>query len=423
MNILVIGAGAREHAIAWKSALSSHVECIFVVPGNAGTAMEKKCVNIAPNVDLLKFAKEKKCLTIVGPETPLAEGIVDLFREQGLPIVGADRNAAQLEASKVFSKRFMEKYGVRCAKSRTFSVFDEANHYVRRCFTSRNTPLVIKADGLAAGKGVVVAETLAEAEAAVSSFMRDGILGDAGKTLVVEDFLDGKEASILAAVSINNGKGCILPFAPARDHKRRFDGGKGPNTGGMGAITPIPDFSASAQVDFQTSILEPTLKGLKQESFDYRGFLFFGLMVRDDECFLLEYNVRLGDPETQAVLPLMESDFVELCLAVLDGTLDKFRLTWKEGVVCAPVAVSDGYPYQYRKGIPIKVSAKLAQTGAKLFIAGADLRDRELFTNGGRVLTVSAYGEDLATARRNAMDALSAVTFDGMGFRRDIGEI
>jgi phosphoribosylamine--glycine ligase len=385
--------------------------------------MEKKCVNIAPNVDLLKFAKEKKCLTIVGPETPLAEGIVDLFREQGLPIVGADRNAAQLEASKVFSKRFMEKYGVRCAKSRTFSVFDEANHYVRRCFTSRNTPLVIKADGLAAGKGVVVAETLAEAEAAVSSFMRDGILGDAGKTLVVEDFLDGKEASILAAVSINNGKGCILPFAPARDHKRRFDGGKGPNTGGMGAITPIPDFSASAQVDFQTSILEPTLKGLKQESFDYRGFLFFGLMVRDDECFLLEYNVRLGDPETQAVLPLMESDFVELCLAVLDGTLDKFRLTWKEGVVCAPVAVSDGYPYQYRKGIPIKVSAKLAQTGAKLFIAGADLRDRELFTNGGRVLTVSAYGEDLATARRNAMDALSAVTFDGMGFRRDIGEI
>jgi phosphoribosylamine--glycine ligase len=253
--------------------------------------------------------------------------------------------------------------------------------------------------------------------------MKDEVLGDAGKTLVVEDFLDGRETSILAAVSVNNGNGCILPFAPARDHKRRFDGGKGPNTGGMGAIAPVPDFSPSAQADFQASILEPTLKGLKQEGFDYRGFLFFGLMVKDDKCFLLEYNVRLGDPETQAVLPLMESDFTELCLAILDGRLDKFHLTWEEGTVCAPVVVSDGYPGQYRKGVPITISAKLVQTGAKLFIAGADVRDGKLVTSGGRVLTVSAYGEDLAVARRNAADALAAVAFDGMSFRRDIGEV
>ncbi|MDR0785376.1 MAG: phosphoribosylamine--glycine ligase [Treponema sp.] len=423
MNILVIGAGAREHAIAWKLALSPRVERVFVAPGNAGTAMEEKCVNIAPNVDLLKFAKEKECLTVVGPEAPLVEGVVDQFREQGLPIAGPDKNAAHLEASKAFSKRFMEKYGVRCAKSRTFSVFDEATRYVQRCFASKNVPLAIKADGLAAGKGVVVAGTLAEAEGAVSSFMKDEVLGNAGKTLVVEDFLDGREASILAAVGVNNGKGCILPFTPARDHKRRFDGDKGPNTGGMGAIAPVPDFSSAAQADFQTSILEPTLKGLRQEGFDYRGFLFFGLMVKDDRCFLLEYNVRLGDPETQAVLPLMESDFAELCLAVLDGALDKFPLIWKKGAVCAPVAVSDGYPGQYRKGVPVTISAKLAQTGAKLFVAGADLRDGGLFTTGGRVLTVSAYGADLAAALQNAADALSAVAFDGMGFRKDIGEI
>jgi phosphoribosylamine--glycine ligase len=423
MNILVIGAGGREHAIAWKLAASPRVERVFVTPGNAGTVLEEKCINILPETDLPKFAKEKECLTVVGPETPLAEGIVDQFREQDLPIVGADKNAAQLEASKTFSKRFMEKYGIRCAKSRTFSAFDEAERHVKEHFASQNTPLAIKADGLAAGKGVVIAETPTEAEKAVTSFMKDEVLGNAGKTLVVEDFLYGKETSILAAVSVNKGNGCILPFVSARDHKRRFDGGKGPNTGGMGAIAPVPDFSPSAQADFQASILEPTLKGLKQEGFDYRGFLFFGLMVKDDKCFLLEYNVRLGDPETQAVLPLMESDFTELCLAIVEGTLDQFHLTWKEGTVCAPVAVSDGYPGQYRKGVPITIGAKLAQTGAKLFIAGADLRDGGLFTSGGRVLTVSAYGADLAVARRNAADALAAVAFDGMGFRRDIGEV
>ncbi|MDR0644351.1 MAG: phosphoribosylamine--glycine ligase [Treponema sp.] len=421
MNILVIGSGGREHAIAWKLALSPRVERVFAAPGNAGTAMEKKCVNIAPDVNLIEFAKKKECLTVVGPEAPLVQGIVERFREQGLPIVGPDKNAAQLEASKAFSKRFMEKYGVRCAKSRTFFDFDEANRSVKQHFSTRNVPLVIKADGLAAGKGVVVAETLIEAENAVSSFMKDEILGNAGKTLIIEDFLDGKEASILAAVSINDENGCIAPFVSARDHKRRFDGGMGPNTGGMGAIAPVPDFSPCVQADFQTSILEPTLKGLKQEGFDYRGFLFFGLMLKDDTCFLLEYNVRLGDPETQAVLPLMESDFAALCLAISDGTLGNFRLLWKKGAVCAPVAVSDGYPGKYHTGFPITIRAKLAQTGAKLFIAGADIRDGKLFTTGGRVLAVSAYGADLALARQNAADALSAVAFDGMDFRRDIG--
>jgi phosphoribosylamine--glycine ligase len=288
----------------------------------------------------------------------------------------------------------------------------------------------VKADGLAAGKGVVIAVSLAEAEESITSFMQNKSLGAAGSQVVLEEFLPGREVSVLAAVSVQPGrKGVIIPFVSARDHKRRFDGGKGPNTGGMGAIAPVPDFTAAAQRDFETAILQPTLRGMEAEGMDYRGFIFFGLMVKDGRCSLLEYNVRLGDPETQAVLPLAEIDFAGLCASILNGTLAAFPLTWKPGAVCAPVAAAGGYPGSYRKGDRITINERaLAKTGAKIFIAGAqraddtaELRATELRTSGGRVLAVSAWGADADKAWTKAYEALGAVSFEGMAYRKDIG--
>jgi phosphoribosylamine--glycine ligase len=465
MKLLVIGSGGREHAIAWKLAQSPAAECIYAAPGNGGTGQEAKCANVALPAPpespegqeaLLEFAKKERIdVTIVGPEAPLAEGIVDRFRQANLPILGPDRKAARLETSKVWAKSFIEKYGIRTARSHTFSEYSAAVHYAENHFKVDHfkldrfkadqpkqrpagffskppsppayiPPLVIKADGLAAGKGVVAASGLAEAEEALNSFMKDGSLGEAGKTVLLEEFIDGKEVSVLAAVSVRPGKkGAILPFIAARDHKRRFDGGKGPNTGGMGAIAPVPDFSAAAAADFSARILKPTLRGLEQEGMDYRGFIFFGLMVKDDRCYLLEYNARLGDPESQAVLPLMETDMTDLCAAILNGSLDAFSLTWKSGAVCAPVAVAGGYPGSYRKGDLILIDeARLAQSGGRIFFAGASATgDGPLLTSGGRVLAASAWGADPETARANAYAAMDSVTFPGMGCRRDIDAV
>jgi phosphoribosylamine--glycine ligase len=438
MKVLVIGSGGREHALVWKLAQSPRVERVYAAPGNGGTAGEPKGQNVpVPGGDpasedaqryLVDFARENRAdLTVVGPEAPLAAGVVDRFREAALPIIGPDKNAARLEASKVYAKTFMTRYGVRTARSRSFSACEAARHYAEKYFSSAlpALPLAVKADGLAAGKGVVIAENPGEARAALESFMLEGSLGEAGKAVVLEEFLEGREVSVLAAVSVSPGKpGVILPFVPARDHKRRFDGGKGPNTGGMGAIAPAPDFSPEARYDFETKILEPTLRGLEQEGMDYRGFIFFGLMVKDKRCSLLEYNVRLGDPETQAVLPLMEPDLAELCLAILEGRLGDFPLTWKTGAVCAPVAVAAGYPGPYRKGDLITINREaLDRTGARLFFAGAE-RDAEaaLRCSGGRVLAASAWGPTATEARQGAYAALDALEFEGMDYRRDIGE-
>jgi phosphoribosylamine--glycine ligase len=432
MKILVIGSGSREHALAWKFAQSEKVTKVFAAPGNGGTAAGAKCENVVMAArepasgegqeELVHFAlREKICLTVVGPELPLAEGIVDRFRAKELAIIGPDRNAARLEASKIYSKAFMEKYGVRAAKSVNCTGIDEALAHARGHFSAASLPLVIKADGLAAGKGVVIAESCAEAEAALSAFMQNKSLGEAGASVLLEEFLAGTEVSVLAAVSVVSGKGYILPFVPARDHKRRFEGGRGPNTGGMGAIAPVPDFSAAAQSDFIRSILEPTLNGIKAEGMDYRGFIFFGLMVCQDRCYLLEYNVRLGDPETQAVLPLMDFDLTALCAAILDGR--DFHLTWKQGAVCAPVAVAGGYPGPSRTGDPISIdTAALAKTGAVIFSGGAQRENGILRTSGGRVLTVSAFGGNAAEARANAYQGLEALRFEGMGYRKDIGQ-
>jgi phosphoribosylamine--glycine ligase len=418
--------------------MSPKVKTVFVCPGNGGTALEKKCENALAGVDpeteaghaiLADFAEKMDvAFSVVGPEAPLASGIVAAFHSRSLAIVGPDKRAARLEASKAFSKAFMAKYGVRTAASREFADagFEDALRHVKAHFSQTNQPVVIKADGLAAGKGVVIANSFAEAEACLRFFMKDGAIGDAGRTVVIEDFLRGEEVSVLAAVSVRNGEGVIAPFISARDHKRRFDGDMGPNTGGMGAIAPVPDFTEEAQADFRASILEPTLKGLKAENFDYRGFIFFGLMAREGRCHLLEYNARLGDPETQAALPLLDSDFADVCAAILDGSLAESHLAWKRGAVCAPVAVAGGYPGPYRKGDCVTVNGAAPgggelSPGVKLFAAGLRLRDGDFFTSGGRVFAVSAYGADAESARSEAYRALESARFDGMDFRKDIG--
>jgi phosphoribosylamine--glycine ligase len=441
MKILVIGSGGREHALVWKLAQSKKVEKIYAAPGNGGTASEEKTENLSlggalnPDTDegqgkLLEFVRSKNIdLTVEGPEAPLAAGIVDRFRGAGLAIIGPDKNAARLESSKVYAKSFMAKYGVRTAKSRNFTNLAEALDYA----DSAVRPLVIKADGLASGKGVVITTDVAEAKKTLEAFMKDGALGEAGKNVVIEEYLEGREVSILAAVSVvsdgssGDGKSVIKPFIAARDHKRRFEGGLGPNTGGMGAIAPVPDYTAVLQEDFENAILVPTLKGMRAEKMDYRGFIFFGIMVSGDRCYLLEYNVRLGDPETQAVLPLMDSDLTELCEAILDESLSGFPIKWKEGTVCAPVAVADGYPGSYRKGDPIVINAAaFGKTGALLFVAGADRESGGTFspglhTSGGRVLAVSAHGSDIDDARKQAYEALRLISFEGMAYRKDIG--
>ena len=435
MKIIVIGSGSREHALAWKLAQSDKVEKIWAAPGNGGTAGELKTENLLLDAAseegrkaLLEFAlKENIDLTVVGPEAPLAEGIVDAFRNAGLTIIGPDKKAALLEASKVYSNTFMKRYGVRTAKRERFDDAAAALSFAETHFHKKQKPLVIKADGLASGKGVVIARTLTEAAECLSLFMEKASLGEAGKRVVFEEFLEGREVSVMAAVSVFQGrKGCIKPFISARDHKSRFEGGKGPNTGGMGAIAPVPDFSKNAQKDFENAILLPTLKGMEAEQMDYRGFVFFGLMVKDEQCNLLEYNVRLGDPETQVLLPLMDSDFTGLCLSLLDGSLCSFNLEWKNEAACAPVAVAQGYPGPYRKGDPITIdSNKLDQSGTKLFIAGANTQGAvsgsNLYSCGGRVLSLCARGANVEDARKNAYEALRFVHFEGMEYRKDIG--
>lgn len=439
MKVIVAGSGGREHTISWRLAQSGKIDEVICVPGNGGTEFETKCRNINPKDDpeteklsfveaFVKIAKaEKVDFAVIGPEDPLAEGISDALWSAGIPTVGPKSKGAALEASKDLSKVFMNKHGVACAASETFTDKEKALAYVRE----KGAPIVIKADGLAAGKGVVVAKTLAEAEKAVVDLMEDGFVGDAGKKLVIEEYLQGVEISVLAAVSVTEesakaGKACIKAFLPARDHKRLLDGAQGPNTGGMGAVCPLSDVTSETMAAFEKNILQPTLKGLIEEKMDYRGFIFFGLMITKDGPKALEYNVRLGDPETQAVLPMMDFDFAELCQAIMDGTLNEFDMKWKDGFQVAPVAVSGGYPLSYPKGKTISFDdAKINAAGAKVFIAGA-IKDRRsatptMITSGGRVLACSAHGATFEEAWKAAYSALEGVKFDGMFYRKDIG--
>ena len=441
VKVIVVGSGGREHTIAWKLAQSSSVDEVICVPGNGGTASENKCRNIPlkqdyitdganPYVEIAKH--EGVTFAVIGPEDPLAAGIAAAFWNAGIPCVGPKSAGAQLEASKDLAKEFMAKYNVACPASKTFTDEKSAHDYIDQ----HGAPIVIKADGLAAGKGVVVAATAAQAHDAVKDLMIDGRVGNAGSKLVIEDYLEGVEISILAAVSVTpdftkNGQSTIVPFTPARDHKRLFDGAKGPNTGGMGAVTPLDDVTPEIMAKFNSDILEPTLKGLMAEGFDYRGFIFFGVMITKDGPKLLEYNVRLGDPETQVVLPMMDFDFAEMCKAIMDGKLKDFNFAWKKGYAVAPVAVSGGYPNAYKKGIPISINASAeSMKGCKIFIAGAieDRRangakgkDLSLITSGGRVLASCAQAATFDEAWNNAYALMKQISFEGMFYRKDIG--
>lgn len=445
MKSIVIGSGGREHTLAWTLAKSPLITEIICIPGNGGTAIEPKCRNISlalsntrqvVEVCLKELGScEDNSFVVIGPEDPLAQGLTDALQAVAIPVVGPDAASARLEASKDFAKHFMNTYGVACAESKTYTDVDSALEAIR----ASTGPLVIKADGLAAGKGVVVTADKDVAKSTVRDFMIDKSLGSAGLKLIIEEYLEGEEVSILAAVSVNpknKEKACIVPFVSARDHKRLKDGAQGPNTGGMGAVAPAPGFTEALFDQFEKNILQPTLKGLVAENFDYRGFIFFGLMITKNGPKLLEYNVRLGDPETQAVLPLLETDFLSLCQAIIDGSLKDISLSWKKGFVCAPVAVSDGYPGSYPKGLPISIDTeKLANKNLKILFAGVAANQRsdpsrlskvpialgQLVTSGGRVFAASAYAETFEGARDLAYEAIKHVQFDGMFYRKDIG--
>lgn len=411
MKVLVIGSGGREHAIAWKIAKSPLVERVFVAPGNGGTYMEEKCENVDLKgiYDYVKFAKEKLVdVTVVGPEAPLVEGIVDEFKKQGLKIFGPLKEAARLEGSKIYAKEFMKRHGVRTAEYEVFYDIEGAVEYIKRC----QYPCVIKADGLAQGKGVVICNSTKEAEDTLKKFMVEDVFKGSGKRIVIEEFLEGVEASIL---SITDGK-TIIPFISAKDHKRIFDGDKGPNTGGMGVIAPNPYVTDEVLEDFKKNIMLPTLNGIKEEGLDYHGIIFFGIMITKKGVYLLEYNVRMGDPETQALLPLMKSDFFELILKAIDGKLEGCKVDWEKGYSCNVVAASKGYPGDIEKGFKINIG----DVENKIFIAGAEFKDGNLITTGGRVLSVTAVADTLEKARSKAYEDLKRIYFEGMQYRKDI---
>lgn len=413
MKILVVGSGGREHAICWKVSQNEKVEKVFCAPGNGGTAMLPKGenVNIKGIDELLEFAlKEKIDLTIVGSEELLVDGIVDRFQEKGLKIFGPDKKAALLEGSKAYAKDFMKKYGVKTAAYEVFTEVDKAKEYIKTC----EFPLVVKASGLAAGKGVLICQNLDEALKAVDEIMVDKVFSAAGEKIVVEEFLDGVEASIL---SVTDSK-VILPFISAKDHKKIGEKETGLNTGGMGTIAPNPYVTKEVYDAFINGIMNPTLEGIKAEGMNFAGVIFFGLMITDKGVYLLEYNMRMGDPETQVVLPLLESDFIELLESGLKGDLANADVKWSNKSACCVVLASGGYPEAYNKGYEITGIDKVDNM---VFVAGAKAEDGKLLTSGGRVLNVVAVGENLEDARAKAYADAEKIDFTGKYCRKDIG--
>ena len=413
MKILVVGSGGREHAICWKVSQNEKVEKVFCAPGNGGTAMLPKGENInVKGIDeLLEFAlKEKIDLTIVGSEELLVDGIVDRFQEKGLKIFGPDKKAALLEGSKAYAKDFMKKYGVKTAAYEVFTEVDKAKEYIKIC----EFPLVVKASGLAAGKGVLICQNLEEALKAVDEIMVDKVFSAAGEKIVVEEFLDGVEASIL---SVTDSK-VILPFISAKDHKKIGEKETGLNTGGMGTIAPNPYVTKEVYDAFINGIMNPTLEGIKAEGMNFAGVIFFGLMITDKGVYLLEYNMRMGDPETQVVLPLLESDFIELLESGLKGDLANADVKWSNKSACCVVLASEGYPEAYNKGYEITGIDKVDNM---VFVAGAKAEDGKLLTSGGRVLNVVAVGDNLEDARAKAYADAEKIDFTGKYCRKDIG--
>jgi phosphoribosylamine--glycine ligase len=419
MKILVIGSGGREHAIAWKLRQSPRVSEVIVAPGNAGTALEGGVRNAdvaITDIDgLLQLAKREGVdLTIVGPEGPLVDGLVDRFRNEGLRCFGPRKIAAQLEGSKAFAKDFLVRHNIPTARHATFTDLTQALAWVR----ARGAPIVIKADGLAAGKGVIVALTLADAEQALHDMLGAQMLGAASARVVIEEFLDGEEASYIV---LCDGR-VAVPLATSQDHKRRDDGDFGPNTGGMGAYSPAPVVTAEVDQRVLREIIEPTLAGMAAEGAPFIGFLYAGLMIdRDGQPRVIEFNVRLGDPETQPILLRLKSDLVDLIDAALDGRLDRISLSWDQRVALGVVLAAQGYPGKVRTGDEITGHDTPFGPEVKVFHAATKVENGKVFTSGGRVLTVCALGTSIGAAQKRAYAAAQKIRFDGMFYRRDIG--
>ena len=421
MNVLVIGGGGREHALAWKLSRSPRVTQVLVAPGNGGTARGSigpsariRNVEITDVAALAEFAAARDvALTVVGPEAPLAAGIVDVFRARGLRIFGPTQAAAQLESSKDFAKRFMKRHGIPTAEYETFGEAAAAHDYVAR----RGAPIVVKADGLAAGKGVVVAQTLAEAHAAIDAMLVDNRMGDAGARVVIEDFLEGEEASFIV---MSDGQH-VLALASSQDHKRLRDGDEGPNTGGMGAYSPAPIVTPTIHARVLREIVLPTVQGMAADGIEYTGFLYAGLMIdARGNPRTLEFNCRMGDPETQPIMLRLKSDLVDLLEHAIDGTLDEVEAEWDRRTALGVVLAAAGYPEEPRRGDPV-IALPADSEDCVVFHAGTQVIDGQLATSGGRVLTVTALGDSVRAAQRRAYDAVAQVRFAGQQYRTDIG--
>lgn len=416
MKILVVGSGGREHALVWKLAQSRRVKGVFCAPGNPGIGEIAECVDIA--VDDIKGLKEfalknKIGLTVVGPELPLTLGIADAFEKAGLRVFGPSKAAARIEGSKSFAKRLMKKHGIPTASYRTFTDAEKAKEYAEK----HHPPLVVKADGLAAGKGVLICPAMDEAFLAIDLIMKDRAFGDAGKKVVVEEFLAGHEISLLA---ITDGE-TVLPLAPAQDHKPVYDGDQGPNTGGMGAYSPAP-ISAELQARIVNEVMLPLVRGIKEDGTPYRGVLYAGLMMTDDGPKVLEFNCRFGDPETQPILMRMKSDLLKILLAAIDGKLSDVKIEWDDRTALCAVMASEGYPAEYEKGKEISGLEKVARMkDVVVFHSGTALKDGRLVTAGGRVLGVTGMGVGIKRAIRKTYRAVEEIHWEGAHYRRDIG--
>ncbi|WP_434699385.1 phosphoribosylamine--glycine ligase [Pseudomonas sp. D1-1] len=418
MNVLIIGSGGREHALAWKVAQDPRVQKVFVAPGNAGTAIEAKCENVAIDVlaleQLADFAEKNVSLTIVGPEVPLVAGVVDQFRSRGLDCFGPTAGAAQLEGSKAFTKDFLARHKIPTADYQNFTEIEPALAYLRE----KGAPIVIKADGLAAGKGVIVAMTLAEAEDAVRDMLAGNAFGDAGSRVVIEEFLDGEEASFIVMVDGKN----VLPMATSQDHKRVGDGDSGPNTGGMGAYSPAPVVTAEVHQRVMDQVIWPTVRGMAKEGNVYTGFLYAGLMIdKAGNPKVIEFNCRFGDPETQPVMLRLQSSLVLLVEAALAQALDKVEAQWDPRPSVGVVLAAGGYPGDYAKGSAIKGLDAAAQLEGKVFHAGTALKDGQVVTAGGRVLCATAMGASVDAAQQQAYRLAAQIDWEGCFYRNDIG--
>jgi phosphoribosylamine---glycine ligase len=415
LKILVIGGGGREHTLAWKIVQSPRVEKVFAAPGNAGTAAIAENLNLSPTdiEGLGKAAEEKGVdLAVVGPEAPLTSGIVDYFDGLGIPIFGPTKAAARIEASKGFARKLMEKYGIPCPKGVTFDSYHRAREYLQE----QRLPVVIKADGLASGKGVIIAGSLAEADKVLGEIMKAKVFGPAGDKVVIDEYIDGREVSLMA---FTDGK-TVSPMVPACDYKKIGDNDRGPNTGGMGGYSPPGFFSAGMTEKVTRDILLPAVKAMAREGTPYRGVLYAGLMIADGEPVVLEFNARFGDPETQVVLPLLKTDLVDILMAVVKDNLDRVKIDWSSRACVGVVMASGGYPGSYRTGLPIR-GLDSASEDVLVFHAGTKSgNDGIIYTDGGRVLTVAAVGKDIAEAREKVYDNISHVSFDDCYYRKDI---